>query len=450
MRITASWLESRKLPKNRPQERYDVTVDGRKGLMVRVHESGAVSFRFRYARDGRRLVMVLGEFGRDGLSLSEAFRQHDTARQEIERGLDPIEERAKRDEALRTERARRAGAGTVAEVVGQFCHLRLRGETWNQDTQSWTRDPRTSARSLKRPEQIEAVLRRHLLEVTLDGERLGKLPVHAITRRHLVRLLTCIADAGHPVMANRVHSHLKTLFTWLAARETIPASPMAGIERPGGTERPRTRYLTTAEIRIFWEKLATAEMAEATRLALKLLLATGQRRGEITHAKWAHFDLKGKLWTIPTELVKSATTRRAGAEAHRVPLSPLALDLLRMLKGLAGPSEYVLPSPHDPTRPYWHTTLSNALRHNARHFGIPEFTVHDLRRTCRTGLTSLRVPREVAERILNHAPPRLEATYDRHEPLAEMRTALERWGGHLKAIIEGNEQTVVALTRAAG
>jgi hypothetical protein len=67
MKMTATWLESRREPRNRPQQRYDETVDGREGLMVRVFPSGAVSFRFRYTSGGKRQVMVLGEFGPGGL-----------------------------------------------------------------------------------------------------------------------------------------------------------------------------------------------------------------------------------------------------------------------------------------------------------------------------------------------------------------------------------------------
>lgn len=62
-KITTTWLESRRKPRNRPKERYDETVGGREGLMVRIYPSGAVSFRFRYTNGGKRLVMVLGEFG---------------------------------------------------------------------------------------------------------------------------------------------------------------------------------------------------------------------------------------------------------------------------------------------------------------------------------------------------------------------------------------------------
>jgi hypothetical protein len=89
MRITTAWLDSFQSPKKRPKTRQDVTVTNRRGLVVRVHPSGAVSFRFRYKRAGQSFWMVLGEYGPQGLSLADAHEMHERALREIEKGLDP-------------------------------------------------------------------------------------------------------------------------------------------------------------------------------------------------------------------------------------------------------------------------------------------------------------------------------------------------------------------------
>lgn len=156
---------------------------------------------------------------------------------------------------------------------------------------------------------------------------------------------------------------------------------MADIERPGGDETPRDRVLTAKEIGIFWEKLDTAEMAEPTHLALKFLLMTAQRRGELNFARWAHFDLPAKTWAIPVELLKSSHSRREKAEPHVVPLSPLAMDLLENLRALTGVSAYVPPAQASKmaTKSYTERMLSRAVRENCKHFGIPYFTPRDLR-----------------------------------------------------------------------
>ncbi len=108
--MTTTWLESRREPRNRPQERYDETDDGREGRMVRAFPSGAVRFRFRYTGSGRRQVMVRGEFGPGGLTLADAFDLHHQAQRE------------------------------------------LMAERWDEETAAWVRDDNNKTRARKRPE----------------------------------------------------------------------------------------------------------------------------------------------------------------------------------------------------------------------------------------------------------------------------------------------------------
>ena len=226
---------------------------------------------------------------------------------------------------------------------------------------------------------------------------------------------------------------------------------MAGIERPGGEERPRQRVLTADEIKTFWAKLTSADMAEPTRLALKLLLVTAQRRGELTFAKWSHFDLGARLWTIPTELLKTSHARRAEPEPHVIPRSPLALELLGQLHQLTGEGTHVLPARADKRkdRSYSERVLSRAVRENAKHFGIAHFTPHDLRRTAASFMTKLRIPRLHVEKVLNHATGDIAEVYDRHNYFPEKRAALEKWAKHLRSIAENCDKTAARAERAA-
>lgn len=449
--MTATWLESRRESRNRPAERYDVTVDGREGLMVRVFPSGAVSFRFRYTSGTKRQVMVLGEFGAGGLSLSDAFELHHRAQRELENHLDPIEERAKRQEAEQRAREEHAGTGAVADLVEQFVHRKLRAERWDEGRSQWTRDDKTKTKARKRPEAAAALLgyvdraavvpkRRRKTAVATLLSQYGKLNARDLTKRQLIALLDDIVDRGAPITANRTYALLKQLFDWAAAKDLIPASPMAGIERPGGEERPRERVLTVDEVKAFWSNVDNpkAEMAAPTRLALKLLLVTAQRRGELTFAKWSHFDLAAKLWTIPVELLKTSHARRQKPEPHLVPLSPLALELLDQLKAITGGGTYALPARADKKkdRPYSERVLSRAVRENARLLGIPHFTPHDLRRTAASHMTKLKIPRLHVEKVLNHATGDIAEVYDRHDYLVEKRAALEHWCDELRLIVE--------------
>jgi integrase len=457
LRITAAWLDSRKPPK----ERYDVTVTNRRGLMVRVHPSGAISFRFRYKRAGGSKVMVLGEYGERGLSLADAHEMHAQARRELEKGLDPIEEGKKRDSAAAKSRREHAEAGTVAELVEQFVHRRLCAERWDGDTHQWMRDPRNKTKPRKRPAAAAAMLgyrlpgqppskRKNTVPTLLSKH--GKEKARELSKRQLVALLDEIVDRGKPVAANRTYALLRQLFEFGAAKDLIPASPMAGIELPGGEESSRKRKLTPDEIRAVWTKLDTAKMAEPTRLALKLLLVTAQRRAEVTCGEWSHFDLADKRWSIPVELQKTEGATREPTEPHVVPLSALAIELLEKLQALSGGKRWLLPSQYNKKRadaPYSERVLSRAVRDNEKHFGIPHWSPHDLRRTAASAMTMLGIPRLHVEKVLNHATSDIAEVYDRHDYLAEKRVALERWAAHLEDIIEGNEPKVGPLARSA-
>lgn len=456
MRITAAWLDSRK----RPEKRYDVTLTNRRGLMVRVHPSGAISFRFRYKRSGSTLVMVLGEY--PDISLSDAHDQHDRAVKELARGLDPIEERDRRNREAESARQDHAQAGTVADLVAQFIHRKLRAERWDATASQWVRDEKAKTKARKRPKAAADLLgyldpaappqkrRRANAKATLLSVH-GKVNARDLTKRQLIALLDEIVDRGAPITANRTYALLNQLFEWAAAKDLIPASPMAGVERPGGEERPRERALNGEEVKAFWSNIDNpkVEMAAPTRLALKLLLVTAQRRGELTFAKWSHFDLHAKLWTIPIELLKSSHARRQKPEPHVVPLSTLALKVLEQLNAITGDGLYVLPAYADMKKqaPYSERVLSRAVRENAEHFGIPHWTPHDLRRTAASFMTKLGIPRLHVEKVLNHSTGDIAEVYDRHDYAAEKRIALERWSAHLTDLIEGRDQKVIPLAR---
>jgi integrase len=439
MRITDTWLRAVK-PHT---ERFDVTVTNHKGLMVRVHPSGALSFRFRYKRDGKTFVLVFGEYGSEGLSLKHAYERHAQARSELEQGLDPIEEQGKRERAI--DQVRAARAGTVADLVEQFVHRKLKAERWD-DKEGWVREPKTKPR--KRPDEAAALLGvgPNSKKATLVSEY-GTLSAHDLTRRQLIAFLDSVVDRGAPVSANRMYALFKQLFDWAAAKDLIPASPMAGIERPS-EETPRERALNAPEIKAFWDKIDTANMADPTRLALKLLLVTAQRRGELNFAKWSHFDLPAKLWTVPSELIK--TKKRTKPDPHPVPLSPLAIELLEQLHGITGAGAYVLPAHADSTksRSYSERVLSRAVRENEEHFGIEHFTPHDLRRTAASLMTKIGVPRLHVEKVLNHATGDIAAIYDRHDYLPEKKTALEKWAVHLQDIVDGKNRKVIPFPQA--
>jgi integrase len=160
-----------------------------------------------------------------------------------------------------------------------------------------------------------------------------------------------------------------------------------------------------------------------------VLLLTLQRRGELGFAEWKEFDFDKRIWRIPDEHAKVGC-------GHTLPLSDWAIAELKVLKRMAGRSRFVLPGAH-PDQPAEPKLITRRVARSLKRFqrvGVDAFTVHDLRRTGRTGLARLKVSRDIAERVLNHARDKIEDTYDVFDYLDEKRVALSLWGDYLREL----------------
>jgi integrase len=449
MKLTVASLKAISSPEKRPKRREDLTVDGRRGLMVRVFPTGEVSFRLRYTYAGTRRLMVLGSFGEGALSLADAFEMHHAATKALALGIDPKEERDRLIAQREKERREREAGDDVESIINQFVHRVLKAEIWNAKTGLWEEIKKKKTAEIqrrKRPEEAEALLRTNLIEAKLpdNGPRIGSIKAHELTKRQAVLALKAIVDRGSPVTANRVHALMVQLFDWAASEDIVPASIMAGTKRPGGTETPRTRFLTDEEIRTLWNRLPTAKMEEPTRIALKLLLLTGQRRGELTLAQWQHFDLPQMRWTIPIELQKTAGRGDEPTMPHVVPLPPEAMELVKALHSLTGERRWVLPSKHSTKKkglPYSERALTRAVARNQKHFGLPHWTPHDLRRSLISGMSKLGISRLHIKKVVGHSIDDTTDDYDQHDFLKEKRAALEEWCTHVRNLVNTPVQT---------
>ncbi len=126
--------------------------------------------------------------------------------------------------------------------------------------------------------------------------KLGRIKAKGVTRRDVVALLDKITERA-PIAANRVHSLIARMFTFGVSRDIITAPPTLAIER--NKETSRYRVLSDDEIKALWIGLDSAPMAPASRLALKLMLTTGTRKGEVVAAERAEVD--NGVWEIPKQ-----------------------------------------------------------------------------------------------------------------------------------------------------
>ena len=385
------------------------TDPGQKGLQLRVRARAggkvARSWLLRFKFRGEESRILLGHA--PPLTLDAARGLAREYREKAAAGIDPRRARPRRLE-------RAAPASLSAAAVNQHTVDFLVAEFLARHVRP----------ARKRPEYAERILTSEILAAWKGRD------ARTITPREVIELLDTIVDRGAAVMANRTAGLLGQLFRFGIHRQIVGDSPVKLLYRPGGKEEPRERTLTDGELRAFLADPRGCCRFERLEIVVKLLLLTGQRRGELALARWRDLDLKAGTWRIPDENAKAG-------RGHTVPLTPWAIDLLKTLRTMAEGSPCVLPAREGSREPIDAKQLTRSLAKCRKRFekrGIAAFTLHDLRRTCRTGLARLEVAPHVAERVLNHAQDKIAGTYDIHDYMAEKRAALRKWEKHLRGL----------------
>jgi len=274
----------------------------------------------------------------------------------------------------------------------------------------------------------------------------GKRKAVDITRRDAVILIDDVRERA-PVTANRLQGVLVRMFNFAAERGILENSPLAGMRKK--PEQTRQRVLDDGEIKLLWAALdldnMTMDIFRVSKLALKMILLTGQRPGEVCGMTWDEIDDAG-CWNIPAE-------RRKGNVPQSVPLNGMALDILERARSYSGESPFVFTSSHKNNEPMTTHALSKALLRHWEQIEFKEqFTPHDLRRTLRTRLAEIGIDDVVAERVLGHKLQGIMAVYNRHGYDAEKRQALEKWAKKLRQIVGIEEpvtDNVIQMRRVA-
>jgi integrase len=254
-----------------------------------------------------------------------------------------------------------------------------------------------------------------------------------ITARDVREVLDGIVDRGAPIQANRTLAVVRRVFNWAAApdRALVPQlhNPCRGLERPA-PERQRERVLDAHELRAVWGALDAERIHNAA--FFKLYLLTAQRGGELRTMAWADVDLAAAWWTIPGERAKNK-------RAHRVPLSPPAVALLRALHATrASGVRWVFPTRRGSVSGYRERVYKTVARLR-RASGVTDFTPHDLRRTAASLMASMGIARPTIAKLLNHAERGVTAVYDRYGYDREKREALDAWARRLEEIVSDAE-----------
>ena len=406
------------------------------GFTVRVMPSGTKAWLYLYNFDGRRLELNLG--GYPQVSLETARERFEAARKKVKKGVNPLEEKEKGEEARRDELSfdQLARAYIADNVEGQLVDFSVYGIK---------RILLTSGK----PGGVD------------DFKQWRSRKIGSITTEDAARLLKEVSARSAAAARNLIRT-ARPMFAYALARGMIATNPFilgsvkSFLSKPVQSKLEpsvKSRTFSEEEIRHFWEALSRGKGTVEVKNALRLMLLTGQRPSEVLGL---HSDeISGNWWTLPKGRTKARHDKNR--LDHMVYLVPEALQLIGTKKGLifASPVKSRNGAPVEP-RPITANALGHMVSANNNYFGLPPWGPHDLRRTCRTFMSDIDgITANAAEAILNHAREGTKRNYDHHRYQRQIETALTLWRDKLVEIIgaplvPGLPDNIIPIRRKAG
>lgn len=410
-----------------PGQRLELWDERTPGLHLRVTDRGVKTWVVRYRTpDGRQPRLAIGKVPAFGLK--DARDRAGEILREVAKGRDPATERRQ------ARAAPRQTIRTFDDLADRYEEVCASGE--------WKPKGKRKRESVLLEEK--ALLRRNVRPV------LGRLPFGAITRAEVKALLRKMHARGVNAQTNRTQAVIRQVYSFAIAEEFVSVNPATGFA-PFGEEQARDRVWTDGELKTLWCALGdpsgledddgqAVQVSEGVRLALKLAIVLGQRRNEIIGMEVGELNLEARTWLIRADRMK-------GGRPHMVPLPNMAVGLIRQALDIANvgrsdPSAFVFPTSWTEERSVKPDSMTRALAKMSAGLKIKGATLHDLRRTVSTNLTSERcaVSPFIRSKILGHIDAGGGALvssvhYDANSYISEKRQGLERWADVLAEVV---------------
>lgn len=405
-------------------------VGGVRGLLLNVTMYGSRSWVLRYQVVGKRRDFGLGSY--PSVTLAEAREAARAARAKLAQGIDPIED------------ARRARARLAADIHASM--------SFGEAARRYIASHEKGWKNAKHAQQWQRSLDMYATPV------LGTVPVRDVSLAMVLKVLEPIW-ASKTETATRLRGRIESVIDWSIARgyrtDSNPARWKGLLDKllpaPGKVSRTtHFQALPYAQLPAFMAELVAQEGMGAK--ALRFVVLTAARSGEVRGATWNEIDLDARVWTIPAERMKAS-------RPHRVPLSDAAVQLLQEMKGLAQREgratgrtckAYVFPSPNsrDPQlgSPLSDMTLTAVLR-RLKLDAVP----HGFRSTFRDWCAEQTdYPNEVAEMALAHAVAnKVEAAYRRGDLLGKRQQLMQDWADYALGRGRSREQQRVTTCHSS-
>ena len=275
----------------------------------------------------------------------------------------------------------------------------------------------------------------------------GRRLMREVTSEDLRDLCEKIKNRNAPATAVHVREIVGQVFRYAIERGNKVANPSDDVKASAiATFKPKDRALSPEEIRLFFEEIEHVGTLPTIKLALRLILLTLVRKGELLNATWDEVDFETATWTIPAVRMKA---RRA----HVVFLSQQAMDIMIALKTCAGGSKFLLPSRYEGDKGMSNATLNRVIdvtveRAKKKDNLLDDFTVHDLRRTGSTLLHEAGFNSDWIEKSLAHEQKGVRAVYNKAQYAEQRKDMLQQWANMVDGWISGAKVTPI-LSKAA-
>ena len=398
----------------KPRERQYKLADGG-GLYLLITPPGGKLWRLKFRVDAREKKLSIGSYPE--VSLGDARKRRDEARELLAAGKDPSREK-QRDKL----RSRLQAENTFAGIAAEYCEKRKR-----DGHKAWA--PATAVRS----EYLLGLL----------SSSIGRLPIGEIEPADVLAAIRKIEAKGNLESARRTQQLASAVFRYAVATARLASDPTRDLR--GALTSPKvTHYGAITDATKVGELLRAIDGYEGqgmTKYALQLAPHVFVRPGELRHAEWSEIDLAAALWTLPAGKTKMR-------KVHHVPLSSQAVELLRRVHAITGPSGYVFPSLRTRLRPMSENTLNAALRRLG--YATDEMTAHGFRAMASTLLNeSGKWSPDAIERALAHGDrDKVRAAYHRGGHRDERVEMAQWWSDYLDTLRSGAD--VLPFAQRAG
>ena len=392
-------LTDAKIVKTKPLKKPRTLFDG-DGLYLLITPTGGRLWRFKYRINGKGKLLAIGAY--PAISLADARERRAMAKKQLANGIDPaaVKQARKQVDTEETE---------TFEVIAREWHTKF--------SASWA------------PSHADTTISR--MERDLFPW-IGKRPISKIKAPELLGALRRVESRGALESARRLKIIAGQVFRYAVATGRAERDPSADLK--GALAMPREKHyaaiIDPKQVAPLLRALDGYQGHFVVKCALRLSPLLFVRPGELRHAEWEEIDLDEAVWNIPASKMKMR-------DAHLVPLSNQAVDILRDLQPLTGTSRYVFPSARSVARPMSNNAVNAALRRMG--YDKDTMTGHGFRAMARTILDEvLHVRPDYIEHQLAHAvrDPNGRA-YNRTAHLEERRKMMQTWADYLDGLKAG-------------